>query len=136
MSRIHRKVISDMLGRFFLSTSLSTCLYVYLMWFIHEFLTLVHKFLKIYDHIKTIGRHTWFFWYNFLLPPWYVKVLTNLFFRFVAWCNASYAINTIEYAGIPQGPFVRYEIAFGESVIWLCANWKWITNKTKYIWNE
>ena len=51
MSRIHRKVISDMLGRFFLSTSLSTCLYVYLMWFIHEFLTLVHKFLKMYDHI-------------------------------------------------------------------------------------
>ena len=77
MSRIHRKVISDMLGRFFLSTSLSTCLYVYLMWFIHEFLTLVHKFLKMYDHIKTIfqrlrfsckgmlmdilGQHTWFF---------------------------------------------------------------------------
>ena len=151
MSRIHRKVISDMLGRFFLSTSLSTCLYVYLMWFIHEFLTLVHKFLKMYDHIKNISQwnvlamECWWifqvsinslFWYNFLLPPWYVKVLTNLFFRFVAWCNASYAINTIEYAGIPQGPFVRYEIAFGESVIWLCANWKWITNKTKYIWNE
>ena len=56
MSRIHRKVISDMLGRFFLSTSLSTCLYVYLMWFIHEFLTLVHKFLKMYDHIRNISQ--------------------------------------------------------------------------------